>query len=654
MRLGRVRHALALRKGPCVVRPDLGRVGELHHLLGGRLVEQAAKGALGEAHGQVGEVRLCLQADEDLLRVLLELQLQPRVREGARDEIARVVRVVGNDDISHVVGGEEDLRLGRREGGRRLEQHREREGRRVLQAEAPRLRGHRRGLVARLVGVPVLEDGGGRLDERLDEGARGHRLVQRLGLALAALHLRRAHKLLHALARSLRERLDCEDARGTRLDDRLIGRDAEGGNGHLHLGIGVLLVLGRWDGHLVDPREHLRPAALVLERELLLEDARREALPKGDARHVARRRDRRANARRHERDHDLRRVLDLQDQVVGRLDGVVRVCSEQELALLAGRHDELLLGECEGTITPAEQCLEDGGDERLVVEAEAARHVGEHGRLAPVELGLREHHLGPDGCRIELHLEGRLLEAHDAHVERQRHRAEPASGEADNHVHLPLGRDLAIVRRHLMLANRLEHRRLVDDFKLGRQMRRVEDGERQRVGVVDEGVAIIERIGRGLDAGREASSRNGEREQRIAHRLDVDEHRQIVLGDRRGDKVEAEWLLAMRQDDARARLHIELIVLLPVLIRDAQPEAHRDLGGVGQREVHAVQEAERHIAKVDALFGRVVEVERRRDHAPFEDERQRVGLPVQLPHEGLIKLAQQIGEEAHLDHLLLA
>ena len=205
-----------------------------------------------------------------------------------------------------------------------------------------------------------------------------------------------------------------------------------------------------------------------------------------------------------------------------------------------------------------------------------------------------------------------------------------------------------------MLANRLEHRRLVDDFKLGRQMRRVEDGERQRVGVVDEGVAIIERIGRGLDAGREASSRNGEREQRIAHRLDVDEHRQIVLGDRRGDKVEAEWLLAMRQDDARARLHIELIVLLPVLIRDAQPEAHRDLGGVGQREVHAVQKAERHIAKVDALFGRVVEVERGRDHSPFKDERQRVGLPVQLPHEGLIELAQQIGEESHLDHLLLA
>ena len=205
-----------------------------------------------------------------------------------------------------------------------------------------------------------------------------------------------------------------------------------------------------------------------------------------------------------------------------------------------------------------------------------------------------------------------------------------------------------------MLANRLEHRRLVDDLKLGRQVRRVEDGERQRVGVVDEGVAVIERIGRWLDAGREARGRDGEREQRIAHRLDVDEHRQIVLGDRRGDEVEAELLLSMRQDDARARLHIELIVLLPVLIRDAQPEAHRDLGGVGQREVHAVQEAERHIAKVDALFGRVVEVERRRDHAPFEDERQRVGLPVQLPHEGLIELAQQIGEESHLDHLLLA
>ena len=48
------------------------------------------------------------------------------------------------------------------------------------------------------------------------------------------------------------------------------------------------------------------------------------------------------------------------------------------------------------------------------------------------------------------------------------------------------------------------------------------------------------------------------------------------------------------------------------------------------------------------------EVELRADDAPLERERQRVGLPLQVPHERLVELAQQVGAEAHLDDLLLA
>ena len=39
------------------------------------------------------------------------------------------------------------------------------------------------------------------------------------------------------------------------------------------------------------------------------------------------------------------------------------------------------------------------------------------------------------------------------------------------------------------------------------------------------------------------------------------------------------------------------------------------------------------------------------DDAPFEDERQRLRFADETPHEGLVDLAEQVGAEAHLDHL---